>query len=77
MPRQAEPPTERVANDLRRRVKAGEWEPGEVLPTVSELAEHYGVSRSSAGKAVRVLVGEGTLASRARWAVFVPGGQRG
>lgn len=71
MPRSHQLPSERVTAGLRAKIKAGEWQPGEALPTVSELAASYGVSRATVAKAVRVLVDEGLLVTRARWGTFV------
>jgi DNA-binding GntR family transcriptional regulator len=71
VPRSHELPSERVTADLRARITAGEWQPGEAVPTVSELAASYGVSRATVAKAVRVLVDEGLLVTRARWGTFV------
>lgn len=34
----------RIQQDIQRRIDAGEWKPGERLPTQQELADHYGVS---------------------------------
>lgn len=34
----------RIQADLQRRIGAGEWSPGDRLPTQHELAEHYGTS---------------------------------
>ena len=76
MPRSHELPSERVTADLRARIAANEWRPGEALPTVSELAARYGVSRATVAKAIRVLVGEGLLVTRARWGTFVSTGPR-
>jgi DNA-binding GntR family transcriptional regulator len=39
-----ERPYEIVAADPRRRIAAGEWQPGEALPVVAVLADHYQVS---------------------------------
>jgi DNA-binding GntR family transcriptional regulator len=64
-------PIDRVTDDLRRRIDAGEWEPGKAIPSTGELADHYGVSRALAGKAIRRLVGEGKLRTVARWGAFV------
>jgi GntR family transcriptional regulator len=66
-------PFERVRDDLRRRVTAGEWAPGEALPPSATLAEHYGVSQGVITRAVRQLVSEQVLVSVARWGVFVAG----
>jgi hypothetical protein len=72
MARRHELPSERVTNALRQRIKAGEWEPGEALPTVTELAAEYQVSRASVGKALAVLSAEGLVVTRHRWGSFIP-----
>lgn len=38
------PDYQRIEADLRRRIAAGEWKPGERLPTREQLAEHYETS---------------------------------
>ena len=50
-----------VAGDLLRRIAAGEWEPGEVIPPETELALASGVGRSTLREAVKSLVGIGVL----------------
>ena len=79
MPRDHQLPSERVTDDLRRRIDLGEWRPGEALPSVTDLSASYGVSRATVSKALRALVDEGKLVTRARWGTFIPpeGGQRG
>ncbi len=71
MPRGPRPPYLVVADALRQRIDRGEWLPGEALPSVTELAEAYGVASSTAGRAIRVLVGEGKLATVKGWGTFV------
>jgi GntR family transcriptional regulator len=73
MPRELRLPIERVTEDLRRRIDAGEWKPGEALPSTAELAEHYEVSRALTGKAIKTLAAEGKLVTRPRWGAFIPG----
>src|SRR5690349_2515206 len=53
-----ETPSQRVARDLRTRIDAGEWAPGDRLPSVGQLSAHYGVARATIVKAVRQLVAE-------------------
>lgn len=38
------PDYQRIMEDLRRRIAAGEWKVGEQLPTQGQLAEQYRVS---------------------------------
>lgn len=71
MAREQTPPWRRVAGDLRERIKAGEFPPGAPLPSATTLADEYGVSRATAGKAVRSLVDEGLAVSERGWGVFV------
>lgn len=70
VPRTPERPSERVAADLRRRVAAGEWEPGAALPTVAALADEYEVSRATVTRVLRLLAGEGIVRVVPRWGTF-------
>lgn len=63
-----------VADALRERIDGGEWLPGEALPSMAQLAEAYGVSRSTIDRAVHVLVDEGKLTTVKGWGVFIPEG---
>ncbi|MCZ4124981.1 GntR family transcriptional regulator [Streptomyces sp. H39-S7] len=60
-----EAPYQRVAADLRRRLTAGEWNPGDRLPARTQLAAEYQVGSNVLQKAQEVLIGEGLLAGRA------------
>ncbi|HUZ52739.1 MAG TPA: winged helix-turn-helix domain-containing protein [Streptosporangiaceae bacterium] len=70
MARGPERPFELVAADLRRRIGAGEWKSGEALPTVAGLAEHYGVSRATVTRVLRMLADEGLVRVVPRWGTF-------
>jgi GntR family transcriptional regulator len=50
-----------IADELRRRIMAGEYRSGEPLPRQSDLAEAYGTKRAVIAEAVRVLEGEGMV----------------
>lgn len=52
-----------VIADLRSRVRSGEWQPGERIPSRVALAEHYGVSAGKASRIIGELVAEGLLTS--------------
>jgi len=65
------PPYLRVAADLREKITNGELLPGEQVPSLDRLAETYSVSRTTARRAVQVLISEGLVVSRPRWGVFV------
>ncbi|HUY44271.1 MAG TPA: GntR family transcriptional regulator [Streptosporangiaceae bacterium] len=70
MPRGPEPPYLAVAAALRDRLNGGEWLPGEALPSVSALADEYGVSRATAARGVKVLTDEGRVYTVAGWGTF-------
>jgi len=44
---------------LRERIRAGEWKPGDLIPSERELGEKYGISRMTARQAITDLVNEG------------------
>ncbi|SNT19466.1 GntR family transcriptional regulator [Actinacidiphila glaucinigra] len=69
MPREA--PYLEVADDLRRRIKAGEWGIGEKLPSGAVLATEYNVGRNVTQRALDRLVIEGLLEGRAGSGRFV------
>ncbi|MCP9625244.1 GntR family transcriptional regulator [Nocardia otitidiscaviarum] len=51
-----------IADDLRGRIKAGEWQPGDQLPTSRQLMDHYEVSNPNVvNRAVAALRAEGLL----------------
>lgn len=53
-----------IAEILRQRLKAGVWKPGDLLPTITELAAQYSVGKITIRQAVKLLEGEGLLESR-------------
>jgi DNA-binding GntR family transcriptional regulator len=71
VPRQLVPPYLRVAAELREKIINGELLPGEQVPSLDRLAETYSISRTTARRAVQVLMTEGLVESRPRWGVFV------
>jgi GntR family histidine utilization transcriptional repressor len=50
---------------------AGEWLPGEQIPSTTALAAEYGTSRTTAARAVRVLADEGRVTVVRNWGAFV------
>ncbi|OWY60043.1 hypothetical protein B7486_71330, partial [cyanobacterium TDX16] len=60
-----------IADDLRRRVEAGELGAGRVLPSESELSASYDASRVTVRKALEVLRDEGLVSSRQGFGWFV------
>lgn len=53
-----------LADDLRARIRDGEWSAGDRLPTEAELVVQYQVSRSTVRQAVKTLQAQGLLTSR-------------
>jgi GntR family transcriptional regulator len=53
-----------LAEELRARILAGEWQPGERLPSEPELARRRTVSRSSMRAAITVLEEDGYVSRR-------------
>ena len=61
----------RIAADIRRRIAAGEWQPGEPLPSRSELAAELGVHPQTVRLAYVLLRRTGVLEGEERRAVYV------
>ncbi|MDN3026027.1 GntR family transcriptional regulator [Streptomyces sp. S.PB5] len=60
-----------VADDLRRRLGAGEWSVGTKLPSRARMAEEYGVNPNVMQKAQERLIVEGLLEGRAGSGTYV------
>jgi DNA-binding GntR family transcriptional regulator len=69
-PRGPELPSRQVEDHLRLRLSAGEWEPGERLAAVAELAQQYGVARNTVLKALRRLAEDGLIEIVPNWGTF-------
>lgn len=54
----------RIAADLERRIAAGEWLPGEQIPSRTELGRHFGVHEQTIRLAVNLLRSRGVLESQ-------------
>ncbi|WP_106815065.1 FadR/GntR family transcriptional regulator [Microbacterium timonense] len=54
-------PRQQVERQLREAITASEFKSGDRLPTEAELAENFGVSRSTVREALRSLVAEGLI----------------
>lgn len=50
-----------IIDDLRARIQAGEWAPGERIPSRVALSAHYGVSGGAIAYPISVLRREGLL----------------
>ena len=53
------PPYRQVAAFLRGQIERGELSPARRLPSIADLVQTYGIARTTAAKALRVLVDEG------------------
>lgn len=61
----------RLAADLRRRIDADEWRPGEQLPSRADLAALYGVHEQSVRLAVTFLRRQGVIEGEQRRRLYV------
>ncbi|WP_228023480.1 GntR family transcriptional regulator, partial [Streptomyces acidicola] len=60
-----------IATALRDKISAGEFAPGEKLPSETQLIETYGVSRETVRKAVQLLESDGVVNVLQEKGVFV------
>jgi DNA-binding GntR family transcriptional regulator len=51
----------RIAADLRRKIQAGELEPGQPAPSITTLTQEWGVARETAAHALTTLESEGLV----------------
>jgi len=65
------PRYQQVRDQLTRRIAAGEWPPGQAIPTEPELCAQYEVSIGTLRKAIDVLVSEGMLVREQGRGTFV------
>jgi DNA-binding GntR family transcriptional regulator len=71
-----EPITQRISADLRRQIQEGKLGPGALLPSETELAREYNVSRQTARGALQALEHEGLVVVRPRRGRIVRSNQR-
>ena len=50
-----------LASLFRRRIQAGQWQVGQQIPTVDELAAECGVARATIRQALDILEAEGLV----------------
>jgi 8-oxo-dGTP pyrophosphatase MutT (NUDIX family)/DNA-binding transcriptional regulator YhcF (GntR family) len=60
-----------IAEDLRARIRAGEYAPGDRLPSNQDLSDRYHVARETIRQAIEVLRGEKLVAAQSTRGVFV------
>ncbi len=53
-----------VQNEVRRRIHAREWKPGDLIPNEVDLAQEFGCARTTVNRALRSLADNGLLDRR-------------
>lgn len=61
-----------IADDLASRIKAGEYQPGDKLPSYSQLAELYSVKHGTIARVMLILRDRGVVVGAPGRGVFVP-----
>jgi DNA-binding GntR family transcriptional regulator len=62
-----------LAEQLRAAIGAGRLAPGDLLPTVSDLAGHCGLARSTVSRAMGLLAGQTVIVREGtRWTTAPP-----
>lgn len=65
------PPYRQIAAVLRRQIESGEIRQRQRLPSIATLVQEYGVARTTAAKALKVLVDEGLAEVVPGWGTYV------
>lgn len=65
------PPFQQVANALRAAIRTRKFQPGEQLPSLTEISKSYGVSLMTVQKSIGLLRDEGLVISRQGKGSFV------
>lgn len=79
------PPYLQIADDLRRQIKAGRYQPGDRLPSLPTMTATYGSAAETVRRALAKLREEGLVATQSTRGTFVlrevaeprPGADRG
>ncbi|KAF4406192.1 GntR family transcriptional regulator [Streptomyces lycii] len=71
-----QPPSRRIAADLRKQIEQGQLAHGERLPSERVLAEQYGTARNTAREAIRLLAEQGLVTSQQGRGSFVRSPER-
>ena len=62
-----------IADDIQRRIDAGEYPPGSALPSYRDLARAYGVSVSTTQRALGLLHDRGSITGVPGRGIYVTG----
>lgn len=65
------PAYQRLADDLRNAIARGDYQPGDTLPRLVDLAAQYGITRQTASEAFRALEREGLVSVARRRGTIV------
>ncbi len=65
------PSYQRIADDIRNKIKSGELSPGDQLPSMRELQEQYDVGHTAVRNALLVLRTEGLIEGHQGKGVYV------
>jgi GntR family transcriptional regulator len=65
------PLSQRIAGELRTDIQSGALGPGQLLPSERELVDKYGTSKSTAAKAISLLLAEGLVTTEFGKGTFV------
>ncbi len=63
--------SQRIVNQITKKIKTGELKPGDRLPTERTMAEQFQVSRTAIRDAIKILSGSGLLEVRHGVGIFV------
>src|SRR3954449_5160380 len=75
-PGAAEFPHRQIAAQLRERIRRGDWQPGERLPSIPAMGEMFGVAKQTVQRAVDQLRVEGVLITKPGSGTYVRGTRR-
>src|SRR5689334_9590854 len=75
-PGAAEFPHRQIAAQLKERIRRGDWQPGERLPSIPAMAEMFRVAKQTVQRTIDQLRVEGVLITRPGSGTFVRGTKR-
>jgi len=75
-PGAAEFPHRPIASQLKDRIRRGDWQPGERLPSIPAMAEMFGVAKQTVQRTVDQLRVEGILITKPGSGTYVRGTRR-
>ena len=75
-PGAAEVPHRQIADQLRARIRHGDWAAGERLPSIPAIAEMFGVAKQTVQRSIDQLRVEGVLITKPGSGTYVRGTRR-